>query len=32
MDTIDRSDAYTVTSLDDFAKIYAKLLPHIATK
>src|SRR5262245_139642 len=32
MDTIDRNDAYTVTSLDDLAKIYAKPLPHIATK
>ncbi len=32
MDTIDRNDAYTVTSLDDLAKIYAEPLPHIATK
>src|SRR5688572_25560288 len=32
MDTIDRNDAYTVTSLDDLAKIYANPLPHIATK
>lgn len=32
MDTIDRNDAYTVTSLDDLAKIYAQPLPHIATK
>ena len=32
MDTTDRSDVYTVTSLDDLAKIYAKPLPHIATK
>ena len=32
MDTIDRNDAYTVRSLDDLAKIYAKPLPHIATK
>ena len=32
MDTIDRNDAYTVTSLDDLAKIYAQPLPHIAAK
>src|SRR5687768_13434891 len=32
MDTIDWNDAYTVTSLDDLAKIYANPLPHIATK
>ena len=32
MDTIDRNDAYTVTSLDDIAKIYAKPLPNVATK
>ena len=32
MDTIDRNDAYTVTSLDDLAKIYAKPLPNVATK
>ena len=32
MDTIDRNDAYTVTSLADLAKIYATPLPHIATK
>jgi PPOX class probable FMN-dependent enzyme len=32
MDAIDRNDAYTVTSLEDLAKIYAKPLPHIATK
>jgi uncharacterized protein len=32
MDTIDRNDAYTVTSLDDLAKIYAEPLSHIATK
>jgi len=32
MDTIDRNNAYTVTSLDDLAKIYANPLPHIATK
>ncbi len=32
MDTIDRNDAYTVTSLDDLAKIYDKPLPHVATK
>jgi len=32
MDTIKRSDAYTVTSLDDLAKIYAKPLPRVAVK
>ena len=32
MDTIDRNDAYTVTSLDDLVKIYAKPLPNIAAK
>jgi PPOX class probable FMN-dependent enzyme len=32
MDTIKRDDPYTVSSLDDLAKIYAKPLPHIATK
>jgi hypothetical protein len=32
MNTTDRNDAYTVTSLDDLAEIYAKPLPHIATK
>jgi uncharacterized protein len=32
MDTRDQKDAYTVTSLDDLAKIYAAPLPHIATK
>jgi uncharacterized protein len=32
MDTIDRNDAYTVTSLDDLAKIYAKPLPNVASK
>ena len=32
MDTTDRNDAYTVTSLDDLAKIYAKPLPNVATK
>jgi PPOX class probable FMN-dependent enzyme len=32
MDTIDRHDAYTITSLDDLAKIYAKPLPNVATK
>jgi len=32
MDMIDRNDAYTVTSLEALAKIYAKPLPHIATK
>jgi len=32
MDAIDRNDAYTVTSLDHLAKIYAKPLPHVATK
>src|SRR4026208_1039148 len=32
MDTMDRNDAYTVTSLDDLAKIYAQPLPNVATK
>jgi PPOX class probable FMN-dependent enzyme len=32
MDTIDRNDPYTVTSLDDLAKIYAQPLPRIAAK
>src|SRR5258706_4361381 len=32
MDTIARNDAYTVTSLDDLAKIYAQPLPNVATK
>ena len=32
MDAIDRNDAYTVTSLDDLAKIYSNPLPHVATK
>ena len=32
MDTIDRNDAYPITSLDDPAKIYAKPLPNVATK
>ena len=32
MDTIDRNDAYTVTSLDDLAKIYAKPSPNVANK
>jgi len=32
MDTIEKTDAYTVTSLDDLAKIYAKPLPRTATK
>ena len=32
MDTGDLNDAYTVRSLDDLAKIYAKPLPKIATK
>jgi PPOX class probable FMN-dependent enzyme len=32
MDTKDRNDAYTVTSLDELAKIYAAPLPHVATK
>ena len=32
MDTIERTDAYTVTSLDDLAKIYAKPLARTATK
>jgi PPOX class probable FMN-dependent enzyme len=32
MDTTDRNDAYTVATLDDLAKIYAKPLPHVATK
>ena len=32
MDTIDRKAAYTVTSLDDLANIYAQPLPNVATK
>jgi len=32
MDTVDLNDAYTVRSLDDLAKIYAKPLPQIANK
>jgi hypothetical protein len=32
MDTVDLHDAYTVRSLDDLAKIYAKPLPKIANK
>src|ERR1044072_6792191 len=32
MNTMDRNDPYTVTSLDDLAKIYANPLPNIATK
>ena len=32
MDTIDRKDAYTVASLADLAKIYAKPLPNVASK
>src|ERR1041384_6268047 len=32
MNTIDRNDVYTVTSLEDLAKIYAKPLPNVATK
>ncbi|HEX6436708.1 MAG TPA: MSMEG_1061 family FMN-dependent PPOX-type flavoprotein [Candidatus Binatia bacterium] len=32
MEMINRNDAYTVTSLDDLAKIYAKPLPNVATK
>ena len=32
MDTGDLHDAYTVRSLDDLAKIYAKPLPKIANK
>ena len=32
MDTKPRNDAYTVTSLDDLAKIYAQPLPHVASK
>ena len=32
MDTINRNDPYTITSLNDLSKIYAKPLPHIATK
>src|SRR5258706_5346140 len=32
MDTLARNDAYSVTSLDDLAKIYAKPLPNVATK
>jgi len=29
---MDRNDAYTVTSVDDLGKIYAKPLPHVANK
>ena len=32
MDSMNRNDAHTVTSLDDLAKIYARPLPHVATK
>lgn len=32
MDTIDRTDAYTVKSLEDLDRIYAKPLPKVATK
>jgi uncharacterized protein len=32
MDTVNFNDAYTIHSLDDLAKIYAKPLPHIANK
>jgi uncharacterized protein len=32
MNTIDRNDAHTITSLDELAKIYAAPLPQIATK
>jgi len=32
MDAKARENAYTITSLDDLAKIYAEPLPHIATK
>jgi len=32
MGTIDRNDAYTVTSLDDLAKIYSAPLPHATAK
>jgi hypothetical protein len=32
MEAIDRNDAYTINSLDDLGKIYAKPLPHVATK
>src|SRR5204862_1384530 len=32
MNTIHRNDAYTVTSVEDLAKIYTKPLPHVATK
>jgi hypothetical protein len=32
MDTMDRNDAYTVRSLEDLAKIYAKPSPQIANK
>ena len=32
MNAINRNDLYTVTSLDDLAKVYAKPLAHIATK
>jgi len=32
MEMINRNDAYTVTSPDDLAKIYAQPLPHVAAK
>ena len=32
MDETARKDTHTITSLDDLAKVYAKPLPHIATK
>jgi hypothetical protein len=32
MNTIDRKDAYIVSSIDDIGKIYAQPLPHVATK
>ena len=32
MKTTDRNDAYTVRSLEQLAEIYAKPLPHVATK
>lgn len=32
MDAKARDNAYTITSLDDLAKIYAEPLPHVATK
>ena len=32
MDTINRNDPYTITSLNDLAKIYTRPLPHVATK